>query len=156
MITNDILRRLRFALDLNDAQAVAMITSAGWELDALDLVSYLAKESDGHFETCPDDVLRAFLDGLITERRGPRDPSAPLPPEGTLDNNLILRKLRIALNLKEPAMLALLKRGGMDVSPSELGALFRNPANKHYRVCGDQFLRAFLRGLTIEERGVDG
>jgi uncharacterized protein YehS (DUF1456 family) len=42
----------------------------------------------------------------------------------------------------------------MKVSASELGGLFRSEGHKHYRPCGDQLLRNFLKGLTVKLRGV--
>lgn len=148
MNNNDILRRLRFALNQSDAQVLELLRLVERPVDPPLLTSYLAKDTAPEFVPCPDDVLRAFLDGLVLQRRGPRDPASPAPRPDRLDNNLILRKLRIALDLKEPEMLTVLKLGGMEISPSELGALFRSEGHKHYRPCGDQLLRNFLKGLT--------
>lgn len=155
MIHNDILRRLRYALDLSDAQMIRLFALSDLEVDAAQLAALLARETDPGFVACSDRHLTAFLDGLVIDRRGPRDPAAPSRPKGVtvLDNNLILKKLRIALELQERDMLAVLKLGGMDVSASELGALFRNEQHKHYRPCGDQLLRNFLKGLTEKLRG---
>ncbi|MEQ1504410.1 MAG: DUF1456 family protein [Myxococcota bacterium] len=148
MIHNDVLRRLRYALDLDDAQAIRLFALSGVELDPTRLAAILAREGADGFESCTDRELGGFLDGLVLDRRGPRDPSAPAPRPTALDNNQILKKLRIALKLEERDMIAILNRGGMSVTPSELGALFRNPGHKHYRACGDQLLRKFLDGLT--------
>jgi uncharacterized protein YehS (DUF1456 family) len=150
---NDVLRRLRFALRQNDAEVMRLCTLVNVALGEADLKTYLSKEGDFDFVPCPDFVLAAFLDGLVLHRRGP--PSGPpRPVEARFDNNMILKKLRIALELKEPDMLALLELGGMKVSASELGGLFRSEGHKHYRPCGDQLLRNFLKGLTVKLRGV--
>ena len=155
MNNNDVLRRLRFALDLSDEEVRRLCRLASLEVELPELWSYLIREGDPGFEPCPDAVIDAMLDGYILHRRGPRDPAAPARSGPVhLDNNNILRKLRIALELKEPDMLSILQQGGMDVSPSELGALFRNKNNSHYRACGDQLLRNFLKGLTVRLRGV--
>jgi len=66
-----------------------------------------------------------------------------------LNNNLILRKLRIALELNDEAMLELLAKAGVHISKSELSAMFRAKGHKNYKPCGDQFLRNFIRGLTL-------
>jgi len=155
MIHNDVLRRLRYALDLEDARMIRLFALSGVTVDEATLRSLLARETDPSFVACTDAQLAAFLDGLIVDRRGPRDPAAPARPKGAprLDNNLVLKKLRVALELKEDDMLAVLKLGGMDLSSSELGALFRNEQHKHYRPCGDQLLRNFLKGLTVRLRG---
>ena len=70
-----------------------------------------------------------------------------------MTNNAILKKIRIALELKEEDMLAILKLADVNISKSELSALFRREGQKNYKACGDQFLRNFLQGLTIRYRG---
>jgi uncharacterized protein YehS (DUF1456 family) len=69
-----------------------------------------------------------------------------------LTNNAILKKLRIALELKEDDMLGILKLANVDISKHELTALFRKEGHKNYKECGDQFLRKFLKGLSIRYR----
>jgi len=69
-----------------------------------------------------------------------------------LTNNTILKKLRIALELKEDDMLAILRLAGVEISKHELTALFRKEGHKNYKECGDQFLRKFLKGLSIRYR----
>ena len=99
---------------------------------------------------CPDLLLEAFLDGLILARRGPR-PDGPEAAE-TLNNNLILRKIRIALELKDTDLVCILKAGGMEISRSELSALFRKPGHRNFKPCRDQLLRKFLTGLSLTSR----
>lgn len=70
-----------------------------------------------------------------------------------MDNNDILKKLRVALKYRDDDIQRITKLGGMDISKSELGAIFRNPDHPKYMVCGDQLLRNFLNGLIIEKRG---
>lgn len=155
MTNNDVLRRLRFALDLSDGEVLRLTRLGDAPITPDELRAWLCREEDPGFEPCPGEIIDALLDGLILHRRGPRDPRAPAPPQpARLDNNLILRKLRIALELKERDMLEILARGGMRLSASELGALFRGRDHPHYRPAGDQLLRHFLRGLTDRYRGV--
>jgi uncharacterized protein YehS (DUF1456 family) len=68
-------------------------------------------------------------------------------------NNEILKKLRIALNLKDTDIIEILKLADFDISKSELSALFRSEDQRNYRECGDQILRRFLNGLIIRNRG---
>ena len=68
-------------------------------------------------------------------------------------NNDILKKLRIALKLKDTDILEILKLSGMELSATELSAFFRKPDQRNYKVCGDQVLRRFLDGLIIKMRG---
>ncbi len=71
-----------------------------------------------------------------------------------MTNNDILKKLRIALELKDTDIIEILRLADFEVSSPELSALFRNPENKNYRECGDQLLRRFLDGLIIKKRGL--
>ena len=154
MNNNDILRRLRYALNLSDAQLVKLFARAGHDLNQADVRALLGKEDEEGTVICLDDLLSAFLDSLIVERRGPPKSDSPPPQAGrTITNNDVLKKIRIALTLHEDAMLRILREGGQSLSKGELSALFRKPQHKHYRTCGDQLLRAFFRGLTLEQRG---
>ena len=153
MYNNDILRRLRYALDLRDAELAAMMNHWPEAVSAEDVEAMLHKEQHDDFRLCSDRDLRA-LDGLIIARRGLRDPDKPVPPvhDAPLTNNDILKKLRIAMSFKQDDMLRTLEAGGHAVSPPELGALFRKHTHRHYRPCGDQLLRAFLAGLALQMR----
>ena len=151
MTNNDLLRRLRYALKLNGVSIAEICALAGHEIGPADVLKLLKKEDEHGFAVCDDAVMGAFLDGLITSRRGPRDPrpGAAQPPEGLLNNNLILRKLRIALELNDEDMLALFRQAGVTISKAELSALFRGVGQRNYKECGDQLLRNFVRGLTL-------
>ena len=102
---------------------------------------------------CDNVVMAHFLDGLIIHRRGRDESAPPRPVEKTITNNTVLKKLRVAFELKEEDCLALMAATGFQVSKPELSALFRNPAHHNFRPCGDQFLRNFLKGLTERVRG---
>jgi len=157
MINNDILRRIRYALDLSDTKMISLFKQAQQNINHTELKALLKKEEEEGFTECKDRQLSAFLDALIVDRRGPRDPNSPQPKPNVyalLSNNDILRKLRIALELQEKGMLSILALGGMKLSPSELSALFRNKKHRHYKTCGDQLLRNFLNGLTKKLRNV--
>ena len=148
---NDVLRSIRYALDLPDAAMAEMIRLAGHEVDAADIAPLLKKEDEIGFVACDDALLAAFLDGLITHQRGARE-QRPVPIK-RLSNNIIFKKIRIAFDLKEDDLHALIKLAEFEVSRPELSAIFRNPDNKNYRQCGDQLLRYFLKGLSIKLRG---
>ncbi len=70
-----------------------------------------------------------------------------------LTNNDILKKLRIALELKDDDIIHILKLADFTVTKSELSALFRKDDHPNYMACGDQLLRNFLQGLIIYKRG---
>jgi uncharacterized protein YehS (DUF1456 family) len=73
-----------------------------------------------------------------------------------MTNNDILKKLRIALELRDTDIIEILKLADFEVSKSELSALFRKEDHPNYKECGDQLLRRFLNGLIIRNRGVLG
>ncbi len=149
MTNNDILRRIRFALDLNDGQMVEAFGKGGAKLSQEEVVANMAKDGEPNAVECSDALLGQFLDGLILEKRGPRKEGSPAPkPVSELTNNMIFKKLRIALSMQEKDVLSTLAAGGQKLSKGELTALFRNPEHKHYRTCGDQILRNFLNGMT--------
>ena len=154
MINNDVLRSIRYMLDLSDSMVVDTIHLAdpSFEVDAAQVHDFLRKDDEPLFEACPDTVLARFLDGLIYHYRG-RDESQPQrPPEKRITNNIVLKKLRVAFELKDMDMHAIFEAAGFPMSKPELSALFRQPDHKNYRECGDQALRNFLKGLTQRVR----
>ena len=151
MINNDVIRRIRYALNLNDHSMIDIFALSDYEITREILLTLLKKDNEEGFVTMSNAQLTAFLDGLITYKRGKSDkPVAHANAE--LDNNAILRKLRIALEFKEEDMLSTLKTADFELSKQELSAFFRHEGHKHYRKCGDQILRNFLQGLTIHFR----
>ncbi|MDD2061034.1 DUF1456 family protein [Pseudomonas sp. GD03860] len=153
MIHNDVLRSLRYLLDVNDAKLTDIIKLSGYEVAIDDIVSYLKKEDEEGFERCPDEVIAHFLDGLVIFKRGKDDSRPALPVELPVTNNIIMKKLRVAFELKEDDLHAILKAADFPVSKPELSALFRKVGHNNYRPCGDQLLRNFLKGLTLRVRG---
>ncbi len=155
MINNDVLRSIRYALDLGDAKVVEIIKLAGQDIAQSDLADLLKKEDEEGFVACSDAVMASFLDGLIIHRRGRLEsrPAQNQPPEKHLTNNAMLKKLRVAFELKDEDMHQVLDLAGFHVSKPELSALFRARGHKNYRACGDQLLRNFLKGLVMRQRG---
>jgi len=148
MTNNEVMRSVRYALELKNREVVAMIKAGDMELSVLDVVALLKDEEEEGFLECPAETMHAFLDGLIYECRGPRDGPAKKFSTATINNNMILRKLRIAFEMRDVDVVDTLKGVGFSVSKSEITALFRAPNHRHYMECGDQFLRNFLKGLT--------
>ncbi len=70
-----------------------------------------------------------------------------------MTNNDILKKLRIALNLRDEDIIEILKLADFDITKTELSALFRREGHRNYQECGDQILRRFLDGLIVKNRG---
>lgn len=119
---------------------------AGSEVSRTQVSNWLKKDEDPELQEIQDKDLATFLNGLIIKKRGKKE--GPLPvPESILNNNIILRKLKIALNFRDDDILNALKLANRTISKHELSAFFRKPEHKHYRVCQDQMLRNFLQGL---------
>jgi uncharacterized protein YehS (DUF1456 family) len=152
MINNDILRSLRYTLDIDEQQLAEIIALSGRQIDADELIALLKKDDEDGFEACGDELLAHFLDGLVYFKRG-KDESRPTPPlELPLTNNIVLKKLRVAFELKEDDLHAIMASVDFPVSKPEMSALFRKAGHSNYRPCGDQFMRNFLKGLTLRER----
>ncbi|PNW28870.1 DUF1456 family protein [Formosa algae] len=70
-----------------------------------------------------------------------------------MTNNDVLKKLRVALKLRDDDIVKILELVDFRISKSELGAFFRKEDHPKYMECGDQILRNFLNGLVIHLRG---
>lgn len=151
MTNNDILRRLRYVFDIADTKIVHMFSLVDAEVEQEQVTRWLKKDDDVAFKSCPDVQMTTFLNGFIVARRGKKD--GPLPvPEKKITNNIVLRKLKIALDYKSGDIVDVLELAGLPISEHELSALFRKKGHKHHRACKDQFLRNFLEGLRLRYR----
>ena len=155
MINNDTLRAIRYMLDLSDARVVEIthLADPGFPLTKEDVQAFLRKDDEVGYVECSNAVLAHFLDGLVIHRRGGDDSQPPRPVEKRVTNNVVLKKLRVAFELKDVDMHEILAAAGFPISKPELSALFRQPGHKNFRLCGDQLLRNFLKGLTLRLRG---
>ena len=148
MDNNEILRRLAGGLTLSEDRLAAIFALGG---EAMSPTDALARTRELHAKdavACTSPQLIRFLDGFILDQRGPRENAGPPPVTTQLTNNGILKKLRIALTLKEDDVLRILDAGGSPTTRQALSPLFRKPNNKHFRACSDAVLRSFLSGLT--------
>lgn len=146
MNNNDILRRIRYTFDINDATMIEIFALTNMEVSRAEISNWLKKDDDPYFEKLTDIPLSHFLNGFIIYKRGRKEGEQPIP-EKRLNNNIIFRKLRIALNLQDEGILAILANVDFTISKHELSAFFRNPTQSQYRVCHDQILRNFIYGL---------
>ena len=155
MINNDVLRSIRYMLDLSDIKVVEItrLADADFPIDKVDVQAMLKKEDDEGFVECSNRELAHFLDGLVLYYRGPKPDQPPRPVEKRVNNNVVLKKLRVAFELKDDDMHRAFADAGFPISKPELSALFRQPEHKNFRLCGDQLLRNFLKGLTLRMRG---
>lgn len=155
MINNDVLRSIRYMLDLGDGKVVAIAKLADPMLpfEKEEVRDFVRREEDPGYVACSDRVLAHFLDGLVIHCRGRNDSLPPRPVATRITNNLVLKKLRVAFELKDVDLHAIFAAAGFPISKPELSALFRQPDHHNYRACGDQLLRNFLKGLTLRVRG---
>lgn len=151
MNNNDILRRIRYTFDFSDTKMIELFALADLEVTRAEVSSWMKKEDDPDWKSLHDKQMAIFLNGLINDRRGKKEGEQP-KPEKNLTNNIILRKLKIALNLKDDDIIEIFKMAKMRIGKHELSALFRKPTQSQYRLCKDQFLRNFLHGMQIKYR----
>ncbi len=151
MDNNDIIRRIRYSFDFNDTKMIEVFALGDSQVTRAQISSWLKKDIDPDYVALSDFQLAVFLNGLITNKRGKKEGPKPIP-ENRLNNNVIFRKLRIALNLKDDDILELLKLADIKISKHELSAFFRKPGQSQYRECKDQILRNFLRGMQMKYR----
>jgi uncharacterized protein YehS (DUF1456 family) len=175
MDNNDILISFRSALDINNTDMAAIFKLGGAELTEEEIRKMLIKSKDSYHDgvdhheqieekeeniKCKNSTLESFLNGFIIFKRGKQDPKPGQPETPVLSikdsgnlNNIMLKKLKIALSLSSDDMLDIFEEAGVIVTKGELGALFRKEGHKHYKECGDEFASNFLKGLAIKNRG---
>ena len=149
MTNNYILRRLRYTFDLSDSKMIALFGLADMSVTREEVSAWLKKDEDPAFVRCTDNQMASFLNGFIIEKRGKKDGPQP-KAEHQLNNNIIFRKLKIALTLIDQDILDMLRSANFIMSKPELSALFRKPDHRSYRECQDQILRNFLKGIQLK------
>lgn len=130
---------------------IDLFAQADHTVSGMQVSAWLKKEDDEKFVKLGDKELAIFLNGLINRKRGKREGEQP-EPEDKLNNNMILQKLRIALNLKAEDIIEICRLAKFGLSKPELSSFFRKPGSRNYRPCKDQILRYFLMGLQLHLR----
>lgn len=148
MTNNDALRSIAYLLHVSDAKLVEIVRLGDGDVGKDEIISYLKRDDEFGYVPCPHEVMSHFLNGLVTFKRGPSENSLAAVIETPITNNIILKKLRVAFELKDTDIAAIIEKSGLRVSKAELGAFFRRPDHRNYRECGDQFLRNLMKGLT--------
>ena len=72
MSNNDVMKKLRVALQLNDEEIVKILQMADFKISKSELGAIFRKDDHPNFKPCGDQLLRNFLNGLIIYKRGPR------------------------------------------------------------------------------------
>ncbi|ASN07463.1 YehS family protein [Virgibacillus necropolis] len=174
MDNNDILIRLRYALDIKNIDMVKIFELGGIKVTKDEVLKILTKSNDSYDEEadydsdleneehikCTNTMLESFLNGFITFRRGHQEPkpgqsTEPAKINASVNNinNIMLKKLKIALALKSEDVLEIFEEAGVTVTKGELSALLRKEGHKNYQECGDKYARNFLKGLAVKYRG---
>ena len=171
MTNNDLLIRLRYALDIKNTDMVEMFKLGGFDVSKEEVLKILTKPKqteDGEYDLTPTDeftpctyeMLEAFLNGFVTFKRGKQEvkpgqekPVVQVSSKKDTPNNLLLKKVKVALSLTTEDMIEIFYEAGLNVSKGELGAILRKADHRNYKECGDNFTRNFLKGLTFKYRG---
>lgn len=172
MNNNDRLVRLRYALDLKDSEMVEIFKLGGADMSIGDVRYLLTKKDESDIENddeftenhykkeCSNRLFESFLNGLIVYKRGRQMAKTGEPVEMTYAlkhdkdvNNILLKKVKVALKLTNEDMLDILEEADVYISKGELSAVLRKEDHRNYQECGERYARNFLKGLVIEYRG---
>jgi uncharacterized protein YehS (DUF1456 family) len=163
MENNDILIRLRYALEIKNKEMAEIFKLGGVGVTVPEVIQILTKSDDeAEYDDqikCNNSMLDSFLNGFIIYKRGKQEPKPgqsdtpePSIKKSTNVNNLLLKKVKIALALTTDDMLEIFENAGITVTKGELGALLRKEGHKNYKECGDKYARNFLKGLALKYR----
>jgi len=144
---NEVIKKLSLALSLNRDDIKKIFEAVEFEIDDDRLDAILAKPSSKKYQVASYEELGNFLDGLIAFKRGEIAKRPDEDEEVILDNNLILKKIRVALQLKEYEISIIFALVDREVSKSTIRDIFRNPNHPKFKRCSNAMLEDFLDGL---------
>lgn len=147
MQINDILFKIKTALSLDEEMIIKAYALVEREMTKDRVTNILKKHQDKGYEEATYEELGLFLDGLVLLKRGVN--STPKDENETVEltNNLILKKLRVALELKEAELVILFALAEVTITKRQIGSLFRKEGGKNFKPCSDELLLSFLEGL---------
>ncbi len=153
---NELMRNLRRAMAVNEHGLADIYALSGDSMDPDALKNRLKQSNEAGFVECEEVTAARMLEALIIHRRGARggegEKAEPPKPQLPLSNNHVLKKLRIAYDLKDEDMHRIFHSAGQELGKQQLKSLFRKEGNKNYLPCSDKLLRLFLKGLIQEAR----
>lgn len=173
MNNNDILIRLRYALDIKDVEMIEIFKLGGVSITKDDLQRMLLNKknsrksdskddefiADENMKKCNNYMLDSFLNGFIILKRGKQESNSNVTEnkvqsfnEKSIMNNVMLKKVKIALSLTSEEVIEILNIAGINISKGELSAVLRREGQRNYRECGDRYARYFLKGLAMKYR----
>jgi uncharacterized protein YehS (DUF1456 family) len=68
---NDVLKKLRVALQLNSGDIIHILSLVDFRITETELSAFFRKEDHPNYRECVDQILRNFLNGLVIYKRGP-------------------------------------------------------------------------------------
>jgi len=145
--TNDILYKIQKALNLSQDEMIEAYKLTDYTMEASHLDALLKRRQDDGSKLCSYEELGVFLDGFVILKRGPSPKKKNDNEVVELTNNLILKKLRIALELKEAVTEIIFSLGEAELNKQQLASLFRKEGHKNFKECSDELLMSFLDGL---------
>ena len=145
--TNQILKQLQTLLEVDNAKMHDIFELNGYKIPQKRVDGYLSEEGSKEYLDCGYEAFGEFLDGMIVYKRG--EIKSRSLDKVSLTNNLILKKLRVAFELKESDLFEIFKIVDIDISKGELSSLFRSEDHKKFRYCPDSILILFLDGLKL-------
>ena len=125
MISNTVIRSVRYMLNLSDEKLLDVIKLGEGQVSMESLQLFLKKEDEEGFIECDDKTMHHFLNGVIYLRRG-KDPSRPPMAFEVPNNNVVLKKLRVAFELKDEDILEILAQAGFKISKTELSSFINS------------------------------
>lgn len=165
MNNNYILDKIKYAMDLKNNDMVDIFKFGGIDIHEEEVQKLLDDARGNSFDEndklneieeinkCKNITLECFLNGLITFKRGEKETKTGQPEilsiKGNKNiNNIMLKKLKIALSLSSQDMLDILEEVGDSLTKGELSDIFRKEGHKHYKRCSDKHAINFLEGLS--------
>lgn len=151
MRTNDIFRKLTQALGLNTAQIQTLFALADIDLSDKDVANLLKTDYQPGFTAMPEYILIIFLNNLIEQQRGKKADAEVevIEKHAKISNNDVLKKLRVAFVLHEQDLRDALKLVTIELTKSDLAALFRKAGHEHYKACDDELVLDFIEGIGL-------
>ncbi len=147
MKPSTVLSRVKDALRLSSDDILKIYQAEGYEIDEGRVEAIFKKPSSKKSQSATYEELGVFLDGLIRVMRGEPAKVVDDDEEIILDNNLIIKKLKIALNLKSIDIDMIFNLADYPMSRSKIRDILRSPEHPKYKPCSDAVLDAFLEGL---------
>ena len=154
MTNNEALRAIREIFDMSDEKVIELFSLVECVVESDQVNRWFLKESNKDYLECEDHELSIFLNGLICGLRGQKE--GPLPePDKKMTNNIILKKLKIALDLQNDDVIEILDSAGLVMNKYELTGFLRKTNHKNYRFLKNQDLKYFFKGLKLRKLSLE-